>query len=110
LIPVDQLHVETSLQDTIPATISLLTADTIASPSSKCIVFFPTARAAALAAEVLRRVDGLPPVLEIHSRRTQGARTKASGQFKVAQSAILVSSDVAARGVDFPGFVQSHIE
>lgn len=67
------------------------------------MVFFPTARATGLAAEVFRNIPGLPPVVEIHSRKSQPQRTKAAETFKDAKGAILLSSDVAARGMDFPG-------
>ncbi|KAJ3508006.1 hypothetical protein NLJ89_g5991 [Agrocybe chaxingu] len=71
--------------------------------TSKCMVFFPTARQVSFAAEVLSQLPGLPPILEIHSRKSQAARTKAAEAFKKATSAVLLSSDVAARGMDFPG-------
>lgn len=41
-------------------------------------------------------------ILEIHSKLTQGARTKAAENFRKADSGILLSSDVTARGMDFP--------
>jgi ATP-dependent RNA helicase MSS116 len=67
------------------------------------MVFFPTARSTGLAAEVFRKIKGLPTVVEIHSRKNQSARSKATEEFKNAKSAILFSSDVSARGMDFPG-------
>ncbi|KAF8067737.1 P-loop containing nucleoside triphosphate hydrolase protein [Lyophyllum atratum] len=72
--------------------------------TSKTIVFFPTARHVSLAYELLASLPGLPPVYELHSRKSQEARSKASARFKDAQEAVLVSSDVAARGMDFPGY------
>ncbi|KAJ8606153.1 hypothetical protein MRB53_041160 [Persea americana] len=39
---------------------------------------------------------------EIHSRLSQGQRTAASDRFRRCQSGILFSSDVTARGLDFP--------
>ena len=69
------------------------------------MVFFPTARQVSFTAEVFSQLPNLPPVLEIHSRKSQAARTKAAHTFKNAKSAVLLSSDVAARGMDFPGFV-----
>lgn len=44
-------------------------------------------------------------VYEIHSLRTQESRTRTSSQFRADRSgaSILVSSDVSARGVDYPG-------
>ncbi|KAM0708652.1 hypothetical protein Q7P35_005304 [Cladosporium inversicolor] len=41
-------------------------------------------------------------ILEIHSKLTQGQRTKAAENFRRAESGILLSSDVTARGMDFP--------
>ena len=41
-------------------------------------------------------------ILEIHGRLTQAARTRAAEVFRNAKSAILLSSDVTARGMDFP--------
>jgi ATP-dependent RNA helicase MSS116 len=41
-------------------------------------------------------------ILEIHSKLTQGQRTKAAENFRRTESGILLSSDVTARGMDFP--------
>ena len=41
-------------------------------------------------------------ILEIHGRLSQGQRTRAAETFRTAKSAILLSSDVTARGMDFP--------
>lgn len=41
-------------------------------------------------------------ILEIHSKLSQSARTKAAENFRRATSGILCSSDVTARGMDFP--------
>jgi ATP-dependent RNA helicase MSS116 len=42
------------------------------------------------------------PVYDIHSRKSQSARTKTSEQFKNALAGVLFSSDVSARGMDYP--------
>ena len=42
------------------------------------------------------------PLTEMHSRLTQSQRTWNSNQFRNATSGILFSSDVTARGMDFP--------
>lgn len=42
------------------------------------------------------------PVLEIHSRKSQPARVKAAEAFRKARQAIMFTSDVSARGVDYP--------
>ncbi|KAL8711384.1 MAG: hypothetical protein Q9220_004281 [cf. Caloplaca sp. 1 TL-2023] len=41
-------------------------------------------------------------VIEMHARLTQRERTLAAADFRRADSAIMVSSDVTARGMDFP--------
>lgn len=40
---------------------------------------------------------------DIHSKLSQAQRTRAAESFRRAQSGILISSDVTARGMDFPG-------
>jgi ATP-dependent RNA helicase MSS116 len=41
-------------------------------------------------------------VMEIHSRKTQSARTRTSDQFRSCKQGIMFSSDVTARGMDYP--------
>ncbi|KAL9033422.1 MAG: hypothetical protein Q9214_007524 [Letrouitia sp. 1 TL-2023] len=41
-------------------------------------------------------------IVELHARLTQDQRTKAAAMFRNARSAILFSSDVTSRGMDFP--------
>lgn len=41
-------------------------------------------------------------VREIHSRKPQGYRTRVSDEFRKSTGLILVTSDVSARGVDYP--------
>ena len=80
----------------------------------KAIVYFAATADVALAASVLNNLRNpgqsifhpspLHPakVIEIHARLTQPARTKAADDFRRAESGILLSSDVTARGMDFP--------
>jgi hypothetical protein len=53
-----------------------------------------------LVAEILSQLK--LNVREIHSRKSQSARTKVSDEFRRSKGLILVSSDVSARGVDYP--------
>lgn len=68
----------------------------------KIIVFLPTARETGLFAGLLSRVQLSTTVLEIHSRKSQSQRTKISEQFRTARQGVLCSSDVSARGMDYP--------
>lgn len=68
----------------------------------KMVVFFNTANLVGFYASLFN--DGLNiPVLELHSRKSQSYRTKTADKFRSAKQAILFTSDVSARGVDYPG-------
>lgn len=67
----------------------------------KIIVFLPTARATQFNTAVLKNI-GLHNVMEIHSRCSQGERNAVSDRFRTNNKIILLSSDVSARGVDYP--------
>lgn len=74
-------------------------------PDAKIVAFFPTARMVAYFSELFN--EGLNiPVIELHSKKSQGYRNKASEKFRSESSAILFTSDVSARGVDYPGVSQ----
>ena len=72
---------------------------------SKVVVFLPTTAAAELASAYLAN-RGLSNNA-LHSRKSQGYRTRTSNEFRDAdvarEHALLVATDVAARGVDYPG-------
>ncbi|KAJ0963008.1 hypothetical protein J5N97_028130 [Dioscorea zingiberensis] len=66
----------------------------------KVIVFCTTAMVTRLVADLLAELH--LNVREIHSRKPQSYRTRVSNEFKESKGLILVSSDVSARGVDYP--------
>ncbi|KAL7627553.1 hypothetical protein AAE478_001746 [Parahypoxylon ruwenzoriense] len=75
----------------------------------KAIVFFSNTATVQFAAKVfksLSRANGLE-VYEIHSKLSQYERTRSAENFRRSESGILVSSDVTARGMDFPNV--SHV-
>lgn len=76
-----------------------------ASEDPKIVVFFPTARLVAYFSELFNEYLGIP-VIELHSKKAQGYRNRASEQFRSASSGVLFTSDVSARGVDYPGVTQ----
>eukprot|EP00929_Paragymnodinium_shiwhaense_P051495 TRINITY_DN25906_c0_g1_i1.p1 TRINITY_DN25906_c0_g1~~TRINITY_DN25906_c0_g1_i1.p1 ORF type:complete len:596 (+),score=67.42 TRINITY_DN25906_c0_g1_i1:55-1842(+) len=67
----------------------------------KVLVFFPTARLTAFMAQFFREQLRLA-VYEIHRRREPEARLAAQDKFRFDQSGIMFSSDVSARGMDYP--------
>ena len=101
-----------SASQQIPHVVRLLAHDQLTNPgASKTIIFLPTTKMTQLFATAIRQLakTSLPAshntrVYEIHSKRTMEARTNTSNMFRSDKSgaSILISSDVSARGVDYP--------
>ena len=109
-------------ENLMPALVELCTretpgeSDSAESPAMpmKAIVYFGSTAEVSLAAAVLQTLQNsnrngsqqqpfrLGRIIEIHSKLTQGQRTYAADSFRRAKSGILLSSDVTARGMDFP--------
>jgi len=66
----------------------------------KIMVFFTAARLTQLYSAIFMHAG--VQVLEIHSRKSQAHRTKCTETFRSSQSAVIFSSDVCARGLDYP--------
>jgi len=64
------------------------------------IIFFTTARLAQLYAELFTALGWA--VIEMHSRKSQPHRTRAADQFREGTNLVMFSSDVSARGMDYP--------
>ena len=99
---VPQLHIAVPSHGIFGVLLECLQAEMRLAPTAhKIIVFFATANETKLGAAVLQSA-GMRDVLEIHSRKTQPAREKAAAAFRAASRAIMCTSDVSARGVDYP--------
>ncbi|KAJ1030043.1 hypothetical protein NDA16_000956 [Ustilago loliicola] len=101
-----------SAEEQIPHVLRLIAHDQLVNPGkSKTIVFAPTTKMTELFAEVIRNTQRHLPagsgssVYEIHSKKDQRSRFNTSDRFRKDQSgaSVLVTSDVSARGVDYPG-------
>ncbi|KAH7350458.1 P-loop containing nucleoside triphosphate hydrolase protein [Pyrenochaeta sp. MPI-SDFR-AT-0127] len=77
----------------------------------KAIVYFNSTAEVTLASSVFYKLSGgfkrATPLaglrgFEIHSKLSQAQRTRAADDFRHCQSGLLFSSDVTARGMDFP--------
>lgn len=110
---VPQEYAVVPMVDMFTATVALLKQAFDQDPTNtKVILFFPTARQTGIFYSFLQNLqkelspnDSMKttPVAEVHSRKSQSARVRSSEVFSKAQRGILCSSDVTARGVDFPG-------
>jgi ATP-dependent RNA helicase MSS116 len=94
------MHVST-MEEQLPVLMSIIANHVAAVHNYKIIIFFTTARLCGLMAEIATEC-GIPNVLEIHSRKSQAQRTKTSDAFRQGSQMVLFSSDVSARGVDYP--------
>jgi ATP-dependent RNA helicase MSS116 len=97
---VDQSFGVLGIEDLLPVMVAQVALEMKDDPLAKVIVFFPTARQTQLGAELLNAMG--VPALEIHSRKSQSKRDQAAAAFRAAKSALMCSSDVSARGVDYP--------
>ncbi|KAL2135985.1 hypothetical protein VTI74DRAFT_6034 [Chaetomium olivicolor] len=82
----------------------------------KAIVFLPTTSSVMSYSYIFRRLKyqdrSLPYVWDIHSKLPQASRTRNADDFRSSTSGILFSSDVSARGMDFPNVthvIQIHL-
>ncbi len=97
-------------EEQIPHILRLIAHDQLVNPGkSKTIVFAPTTKMTEFLADVIRDAQRHFPaqssIYEIHSKKDQRARFNTSDRFRKDKSgaSVLVTSDVSARGVDYPG-------
>lgn len=98
--------------DQLPHIVRLLAHDQLTNGNkSKTIVFSPTTKMTQLYSTLFRSLASTLPggtatrVFEIHSKLNQGQRDRASSNFREYSRgpSILITSDVSARGLDYPG-------
>ena len=98
-----QSYIVHPLEQTLLALYLTITKEMEAHPDSyKILVFLPTARNAQFYCAVLNELELGIEVMEIHSRRNQQQRTATANAYREAKRAVLLSSDISARGVDYP--------
>jgi len=90
-----------TIDDLHAITAAILVAH-VKQPEHKVMVFLQTAREAGFCAALFRQMNLGTPVFEIHSKKSQPQRSATSEQFRLCRSGILFSSDVSARGMDYP--------
>ncbi|KAK3194634.1 hypothetical protein Dsin_025944 [Dipteronia sinensis] len=97
---VRQMHLVAPLDKQFPILYALLKEHVADNPDYKVLVFCTTAMVTRLVSELLGELK--LNVREIHSRKPQSYRTRISDEFRKSKGLILVTSDVSARGVDYP--------
>ncbi|XVF33184.1 hypothetical protein REPUB_Repub17cG0146700 [Reevesia pubescens] len=97
---VRQMHVVAPLDKHFSLLYVLLKEHIADDVDYKVVVFCTTAMVTKLVADILLELN--LNVREIHSRKSQSYRTRVSDEFRKSKGLILVTSDVSARGVDYP--------
>ncbi|XP_076897196.1 DEAD-box ATP-dependent RNA helicase 31-like isoform X2 [Bidens hawaiensis] len=97
---VQQKHMIAPLDNQFPLLYTLLKDHITNDADYKVLVFCTTAMVTQLVADILGQMK--LNVREIHSRKSQSYRTQVSDEFRKSKGLILVTSDVSARGVDYP--------
>ncbi|KAI5419648.1 DEAD-box ATP-dependent RNA helicase 26 [Lathyrus oleraceus] len=97
---VRQMHLVAPLDKHFPLLYAILKERIADDVDYKVLVFCTTAMVTRLVADLLRELN--LNVREIHSRKPQSYRTRVSDEFRKSKGLILVTSDVSARGVDYP--------
>ncbi|KAA1085576.1 hypothetical protein PGT21_011707 [Puccinia graminis f. sp. tritici] len=93
---------------------NLLAHDQLTNPSGKTVIFLPTTKMTQLFSQMISNFrrhlpwnsTGLTKVYEMHGGRTQRERENIAKDFRAGSGGgyqVLVTSDVSARGVDYPG-------
>ncbi|ESZ93431.1 hypothetical protein SBOR_6173 [Sclerotinia borealis F-4128] len=79
-------------------------ANTAGSSPFKAIVYLNSTSNVQLAGEIFKGLDSIQSleISTIHGKLTQERRTRVTDRFRFARSAVMFSSDVTARGMDFP--------
>eukprot|EP00816_Leptocylindrus_hargravesii_P002347 CAMPEP_0196802376 /NCGR_PEP_ID=MMETSP1362-20130617/1989_1 /TAXON_ID=163516 /ORGANISM="Leptocylindrus danicus, Strain CCMP1856" /LENGTH=686 /DNA_ID=CAMNT_0042173651 /DNA_START=18 /DNA_END=2078 /DNA_ORIENTATION=+ len=67
----------------------------------KIVVFFPTSMMVKFYSELFNKCLNIK-VIEMHSKKNQSYRTRSSDYFRRRRKAVMFTSDVSARGVDYP--------
>ena len=98
---VAQSYIQLSSMDSYISTLIAIIKNAMLSENYKVVVFFPATKLVNFFGDIFQVGLSLP-VLELHSKMSQSARQRASDTFRSARKGILLTSDVSARGVDYP--------
>ncbi|KAG0266954.1 hypothetical protein DFQ27_009312 [Actinomortierella ambigua] len=100
-LQIQQSYTITSYEKQLPLLARLLEDHKRANPRGKIMVFLPTTRSTQLYSALFEDVASYR-IFSLHSKKSQESRTRTSDRFRKSNGGVLFTSDVSARGVDYP--------
>ncbi|KAF9350597.1 hypothetical protein BGX34_001085 [Mortierella sp. NVP85] len=100
-LQVNQSYCVTSYEQQLPVLTRIIEDHKKTNPTGKIMVFLPTTRGTQLYSALFEKMSSYP-LYSLHSKKSQESRTRTSDRFRRSRGAVLFTSDVSARGVDYP--------
>ncbi|KAF9915357.1 hypothetical protein BX616_006329 [Lobosporangium transversale] len=100
-LQVNQSYCVTSYEQQLPLLHHIIEDHKRKNPHGKVMVFLPTTRGTQLYASLFEELTSYR-LFSLHSKKSQEQRTKTSDRFRKSRGSIMFTSDVSARGVDYP--------
>ncbi|KAG0328870.1 hypothetical protein BGZ99_004182 [Dissophora globulifera] len=100
-LQVNQSFCITPYDQQLPLLYKIINDHKKTNPNGKVMVFLPTTRGTQLYASLFEELTSYR-LFSLHSKKSQEQRTKTSDRFRKSRGSILFTSDVSARGVDYP--------
>lgn len=98
-IKLNHYFMETKIEEKLDYLFSFLKSH----PKSKCLVFFSARKQVRFAYQAFKSLKLGQNLFELHGKQDQNKRTAIYFQFMEKKHAVLFATDIASRGIDFPG-------
>ena len=86
----------------LPGKLDVLWSFIRSNVKAKTVVFMSSGKQVRFVYEAFRHLQPGIPLMHLHGRQKQGGRLDVTTKFSQAKHAVLFSTDIAARGLDFP--------
>ncbi|KAF9130417.1 hypothetical protein BGW39_003107 [Mortierella sp. 14UC] len=100
-LQVNQSYSVTPYEQQLPLLARIIEDHKKQNPNGKVMVFLPTTRGTQLYASLFEELTSYR-LFSLHSKKSQEQRTRTSDRFRKSRGSIMFTSDVSARGVDYP--------
>jgi ATP-dependent RNA helicase MSS116 len=100
-LQVNQSYAITPYDQQLPLLARIIEDHKKANPQGKIMMFLPTTRGTQLYTTLFEEMTNYR-IFSLHSKKSQEQRTRTSDRFRNSKGSIMITSDVSARGVDYP--------